>query len=46
MYNDRIALSSAEILEKELIWDNHSLVMFDPDLIPEEMIRTKVKIKQ
>lgn len=30
---------SNELLNKELIWDNHSKVMFDYDLIPEELIR-------
>ena len=28
------------IIDKELIWDNHSLVMFDYDLIPKELIKT------
>lgn len=28
-----------ELLNKELIWDNHSEVMFDYDLIPKELIR-------
>lgn len=31
--------SSSEIITKELIWDNKSLVMFDHDLIPQELIR-------
>ena len=26
-------------IKKELIWDNHSKVMFDPELIPRELIR-------
>lgn len=29
-----------EQIEKELIWDNHSEVMFDYSLIPEELIKT------
>ena len=29
---------SGDLLNKELVWDNHSLVMFDPSLIPEDMI--------
>lgn len=29
----------SEIVDKELIWDNKSLVMFDHDLIPHELIR-------
>lgn len=28
-----------ELLNEELIWDNHSEVMFDYDLIPKELIR-------
>ena len=28
-----------ELINKELIWDNHSKVLFDYDLIPEELIR-------
>ena len=28
-----------ELLNKELIWDNHSKVLFDYDLVPEELIR-------
>lgn len=28
-----------ELLKKELIWDNHSMVMFDPELIPKDQIR-------
>ena len=30
---------TGELINKELIWDNHSLVMFDYDLIPKEQIR-------
>lgn len=29
---------TGEQLQKELIWDNHSMVMFDPELIPKELI--------
>ncbi len=28
-----------DLLDKQLIWDNHSMVMFDYDLIPKEQIR-------
>lgn len=28
-----------EQIKKELIWDNHSMVMFDPELIPKDQIR-------
>jgi len=30
---------SGEVLKKELKWDNHSKVMYDPNLIPENMLR-------
>lgn len=30
---------NGELVDKKLIWDNHSLVMFDEDLIPKELIR-------
>ncbi len=30
---------TGEQLKKELIWDNHSMVMFDPTLIPKDQIR-------
>lgn len=31
--------ATGNIIDKELIWDNHSLVMFDYDLIPKELLR-------
>lgn len=31
--------ATGEVIAKELIWDNHSLVMFDHSLIPEELLR-------
>ncbi len=39
IYRNTIEKSSGNILNKELIWDNHSLVMFDYDLIPKELIK-------
>ena len=39
IYRNTINKSTKEILEKELIWDNHSLVMFDSNLIPKELIK-------
>ena len=33
-----------ERIAKELIWDNHSKVMFDYDLIPKELIRTETTV--
>lgn len=38
IYKETINKSTKEILNKELIWDNHSLVMFDYELIPNELI--------
>lgn len=31
--------ATGNIIDKELIWDNHSLVMFDHDLIPKELLK-------
>ncbi|WP_288876689.1 VanW family protein [uncultured Allobaculum sp.] len=31
------------LLNRELIWNNHSKVMFDPSMIPEDMIHTSEK---
>lgn len=39
IYRNVINKSTGEILDKELIWDNHSEVMFDYDLIPKEQIK-------
>ena len=39
IYRNTIEKATEEIIGKELIWDNHSLVMFDPSLIPDEMIK-------
>lgn len=39
IYRNTIKKSSHEIINKELIWDNHSLVMFDHSLIPNELIK-------
>ena len=38
IYRNTIDKSNDEIINKELIWDNHSLVMFDYNLIPKEEI--------
>ena len=38
-YRNTIEKKSGDIIEKELIWDNHSMVMFDYDLIPKELIK-------
>ena len=45
IYRNTINKSTKEIIDKELIWDNHSLVMFDNDLIPKDMIKEKTTIK-
>lgn len=39
IYRNTIQKSTKKILNKELIWDNHSMVMFDYNLIPKEEIR-------
>ncbi len=39
IYRHTIDKETGKILDKELIWDNHSPVMFDYDLIPEDQIR-------
>ena len=39
IYRNTIEKETEEIIDKELIWDNHSQVMFDYDLIPKELIR-------
>lgn len=38
IYRNTIEKSTGNIIEKKLIWDNHSKVMFDYDLIPKEQI--------
>ena len=40
VYRSVIEKSSGKTIAKELIWDNHSLVMFDHSQIPEELIRS------
>ena len=39
IYRNTIEKKTGDIIEKELIWDNHSMVMFDYDLIPKELIK-------
>lgn len=39
IYQNKIDKATGDVLEKKLIWDNHSRVMFDYDLIPKELIR-------
>jgi len=39
IYRQVIEKTTGNIIEKELIWDNHSLVMFDYDLIPKDLLR-------
>lgn len=40
IYRVKIDKKDNSIIDKELIWDNHSLVMFDYDLIPKELIKS------
>lgn len=39
IYRNTIEKDTGNIINKELIWDNHSLVMFDYNLIPKEQIK-------
>lgn len=39
IYRNTIDKATGKNVEKKLIWDNHSMVMFDEDLIPEDLIR-------
>ena len=39
IYRESYDKKTGELLKKELIWDNHSMVMYDPALIPEDQIR-------
>lgn len=39
IYRNTIEKENGNVTNKELIWDNHSLVMFDYDLIPKELIK-------
>lgn len=39
IYRNTIEKETGNIINKELIWDNHSLVMFDYTLIPKDQIK-------
>jgi vancomycin resistance protein VanW len=39
IYREKLDRITEQTLEKELILKNHSKVMYDPKLIPKEMIR-------
>ena len=39
IYREKVDRITEQILEKELILKNHSKVMYDPKLIPTEMIK-------
>ena len=39
IYRETSERETGVIVEKELVWDNHSEVMFDYSLIPEDLIR-------
>lgn len=39
IYRNKIEKSTGKILEKKLIWDNYSKVMYNFDLIPKELIK-------
>ncbi len=40
IYRNTVEKATGKELKNELIWDNHSEVMFDYDLIPKEQIRS------
>lgn len=42
IYRNTIDKATEKNINKELIWDNHSLVMFDYHLIPKELIKESV----
>lgn len=39
IYRNTIEKETGKNINKELIWDNHSMVMFDYDLIPKDLIK-------
>lgn len=39
IYRETISKETEKVLKKELILDNHSIVMYDPNLIPKDQIR-------
>lgn len=39
IYRETNKRDSSEVIERKLIWDNHSEVMFDYNLIPKELIK-------
>ena len=41
IYRDTIDRATGELIDHHLQWDNHSRVMFDPSLIPEDQIIKK-----
>ena len=44
IYRETIDRSTGKLLKRELKWDNHSRVMFDPKLIPSAQLRTPTDI--
>ncbi|MBO4451929.1 MAG: VanW family protein [Bacteroidaceae bacterium] len=39
IYRETIDRETGEVIDRELNWDNHSRVMFDPSLLPPEQIQ-------
>lgn len=39
IYRDTIEKATKKMIDHQLIWDNHSMVMFDEAMIPKEWIR-------
>jgi len=46
IYRNTIEKKTGNTIKKELIWDNHSMVMFDYDLIPKELIKNNSNEKE
>jgi len=45
IYREIIDRKTNEVIEKELILNNHSLVMYDYSLIPKDQIRDEINVK-
>lgn len=39
IYRTTTEKATGKMIDKKMIWDNHSMVMFDEDLIPRNLIR-------
>ena len=39
IYRNTVEKATERLVERKLVWNNRSMVMYDYDLIPEELIR-------